>query len=174
MVNVMSPDVAGVQAVTIRTPCAPEKDAVLVPLSVIIPVVLVTTSAALPKMTRPTPTEEVPVREIGPLPVAVEIVEAPPVRLIPLGKPARLGPAVPFNVIAPPPFVLILPDPREMPWQVPVVPVEEAVILIELPAPVTEKFSDKENPRLLPPCPTIDEVAVTVPAVMNAEATLIP
>ena len=81
-----------------------------------------------------------------------------------------LAPPVPFNVIAPPPFVLMLPAPvREMPWHAPVVPAAEAVMLIALLAPVTEKFTDVANPTPPLPCPRIDEVAVTVPAVVNEE-----
>ena len=82
----MSSDVAGVQAAATATPCAPARDAVLVPVIVIVPELLVTTPAALPAIFTPklaTLPEAAPVREIGPLPVAVEILEAPPVRLIP-------------------------------------------------------------------------------------------
>ena len=87
VLNVTSPDVAGVQAAAIATPCDPAILVVLDPLRVIGPVVLLITPAALPatlmpKEAAPLPDAD-PVSRIGPFPVVVEMVLAPPVMLIP-------------------------------------------------------------------------------------------
>ena len=80
-----------------------------------------------------------PVKEmLPPPPTVVEIVPAPPVRLIPC-EAALLGPPVPFRVMLPPPVVLRLPPVKEIPSQSPVVPVAAAMMSIELPVPVAAK-----------------------------------
>ncbi len=104
----------------------------------------------------------------------VAIVDAPPVRLIPW-EAVELFPPVPFNVIVPPvPVVFIEPAVREIPWQAPVVPVAVAVIAIVLLLPVAWNVELDANPTPASPLPVMEEVAVTVPAVVKAAATLIP
>jgi hypothetical protein len=115
-----------------------------------------------------------PVREILPLPLVVEIVEAPPVTLIPW-EAASPAPPVPMSVMLPPPLVLILPPVSEMPWQAPAVPVELAVTAIVLPDPLVAKLALEAKPMLpLPEPPIIEFVATMLPAVEKFAARLIP
>ena len=117
--------------------------------------------------------EAAPAREILPFPVAVETVPAPPVRLIPW-EAVVLAPPVPLSVMLSPAFVLILPPVRKIPWQAPVVPAALAVMEMGCDAPVVEKFTPEEKPTPPFPRPVIAVVAVTVPVVVKAAATLIP
>jgi hypothetical protein len=70
--------------------------------------------------------------------------------------------------------VFIEPAVREIPWQAPAVPVAVAVIAIVLVLPVTWNVEFEPNPTPPLPRPVMEEVAVTLPAVMKAAATLIP
>ena len=79
-----------------------------------------------------------------------------------------------MSVIAPPPFVLIVPAVREIPWQAPVVPAAEAVIEIVFPVPVTPKLNPDAKPIPPFPWPSIEEVAVTLPAAVKAAPMLMP
>ena len=74
----------------------------------------------------------------------------------------------------PPPEVLIVPAVNEIPWQVPDVPAELAVIAIAVFVPVLPKLAVERNPMPAIPFPVIAVVAVTLPEVVNAAATLIP
>jgi hypothetical protein len=143
----------------------------LVPEIAIVPEVLLITPAAEPAMFTPKaacvlPDAE-PVKEMLPLPVVVEMVEAPPVRLIPC-EAVLLAPPVPLSVIEPPPLVLIEPPVSDIPWLAPVVPVAVAVIAIFLLEPEVEKLNPEANPTPAEPCPIIDVVAVMLPVVLNA------
>jgi hypothetical protein len=81
--NVTVPVVAEGQAAVMKTPCDPGTVVVLVPEIVIAPEVLwITPAMFTPELPWLLPDAE-PVKEMLPLPVVVEIVEAPPVRLIP-------------------------------------------------------------------------------------------
>jgi len=132
-----------------------------VPLTVIVPI---DTPAALAAVPPP-----FPVMETLPPPV-VEItgVETPT-------DAVELLPAVPLSVMSLPALsVLIVPPVREMPRHAPVVPVAVAVIAMGWDAPVVEKFALKANPTPAFPWPVMEEVAVTLPAVVKAAVTLIP
>jgi hypothetical protein len=118
----------------------------------------------------PVPLPPVPEQVMVAVPV---VVTWPPERLIPL-ETVLLGPPVPLSVISLA-AVLRIPTPvSEMPWLAPVVPVAVAVIEMGCEAPVVEKFTLEANPIPPLPLPVIDEVAVTVPAVVKAAATLMP
>jgi hypothetical protein len=176
--NVTAPVVAGVQATETMTPCDAAAVFVLVPEIVIVPEVLLITPAADPEILTPELAavlpDAKPVKKIFPFPVVVEIVAAPPTRLIPC-EAELLGPPVPFSVIEPPPVVLIEPVPvSDIPWQLPVVPVAVAVMAIFLLVPVVEKLNAEAKPIPALPCPVIELVAVMLPVVENAAPTMIP
>jgi hypothetical protein len=68
----------------------------------------------------------------------------------------------------------MVPPVNEIPWHAPVVPDAVAVIEIGCEAPDVAKFALEANPTPPLPLPVMDEVAVTVPAVVKAAVTLIP
>jgi hypothetical protein len=83
--------------------------------------------------------------------------------------------STPTNVIEPLPVVLIVPPASVIPAALApaVVLVELAVIAILFP-PVAAKLTEERNPMPCGPCAVILFVAVMVPAVVKAFATLIP
>ncbi len=117
-VRVIRPDVPGVQEfVLTETPAAEAAVPELVPLTVIVPDVLVRESVELAILTPTLATAlvpVVPVREIAPLPVAVEISPVL-LMLIPCEASVVLAPPVPMRVKAPPPVVLRVPAVTEIP-----------------------------------------------------------
>ena len=177
--KVTVPVVPGAQDASTATP-APAVGAVLAPEpeSVIDPEVLVTTPATLPWMTTPLPPlpvpREAPIKKMVPFPTVVEMQPAPPTTLSPRTT-ELLAPLVPFRVMLPPPFVLMVdPDAKLIPVTPPLVPEEEATMSIELPLPVAAKFALEANPTPPLPAPVIEDVAVIDPAVVKAAPTLIP
>lgn len=115
--------------------------------------------------------EEVPVIEIFPLPVVVEMAPDPPTILSPK-EAVELGPPVPFNVMDPPPVVdMPVPTRILIPWQMLAVPVEEAVILIDPPVEVIVELIAKPCPPN--PVPTMF-VPVIFPALFKGATCLQP
>ena len=115
-----------------ETPCAPGPVSTLVPVSVIVPEVLVIElgdAARLIPTLPPPPDSAAPVMEI--FPVAVE-TRPPPLMLTPSDAPL-LKPLVPFNVIEFVLTVLNVPAVREIPWHASVIPFALAVMAIVLP-----------------------------------------
>ena len=108
--------------------------------------------------------------EMFPLPVVV--LTNPPTIFTPCPVCAPV-PEVPFNVMEPPPLVLIVPPVKEMPLQAPVVPVEEAVIVIVFPEPEVDIFAEPSHPDPAVP-PMIELVATIFPAVEKADLELTP
>ena len=108
--KVIVPVVTGVHTVVL-TPWLFDAEAVLAPLKVMVPEVLVMALVAvmlIPELDAVP--EAVPVREIFPFPVVVVMEGDAPARRIPL-EVVLLAPPVPFNVMLPPPVVDILPTP---------------------------------------------------------------
>lgn len=76
--------------------------------------------------------------------------------------------------MAPPPVALMGPAVKEIPWQMPVVPVALPVMVIELFDPVTVKVALLANPMPAAPWPVIPCVAMMLGAEEKAAAILIP
>ena len=174
-VKLTVPPVSEVQGIVEEKPWQPALiEAALVPVRVISPLVLtipLEVAIKIPTLDPVPPVGAAPVREMGPLPLPVEI--APPSRSIPCEAPL-LTPPVPFKVMPPPSFVLIVPPVREIPWQEPPVPFATPMMSIKPPLPVTAKLAEAANPIPPSPFPWIEDVAIAGPAVVKGAPTLIP
>ena len=143
--------------------------AVLVPVIVMLPEELPT---ELPVMSTPRlalDPDAAPVKEIGPVTLDTSPGAS---RKIPCEAPEEVPP-VPLRVIAPLPVVLSVPPLTRIPWQVPAVPEAVAVIEIVFP-PLAPKLNPDAKPIPPFPWPSIEEVAVTLPAAVKAAPMLMP